>query len=266
MPTALITGATAGIGAEFARQLAARGTDLVIVARDSARLATTAAALHHEFGVTVEALPADLLSRDGLAAVDHRLTDDRRPIDLLVNNAGYGISGDIVSTTLDEEIRHLNIHVTVPLQLTQTALRGMVARGSGRVVLISSVAAFTPLGTYSAAKAWGVSFARGVNPAVRGRGVSVTAVCPGFTRTEFHERMRVSTRGTPAILWLDAPLLVRLALRGIDRGRSVVIPTARYRVLAALLKIVPDRMLARFSLASADQEPAPSPPSEGRHN
>jgi len=253
MTTALITGATAGIGAQFARQLAARGSDLVIVARDSTRLAATAAALQHEFGIRVEALPADLLTPDGLAAVDRRLADDRRPIDLLINNAGYGISGDIVSTTRDDELRHLNIHVTVPLQLSQTALRGMVARGRGRVVIISSVAAFTPLGTYSAAKAWGVSFARGVNAAMRGRGVSVTAVCPGFTRTEFHERMRVSTKGTPTMLWLDASQLVRLALRGIDRGRSVVIPTVRYRFLAALLRILPDRMLARFSLASTDQ-------------
>ena len=253
MPIALITGATAGIGAEFARQLAARGTDLVIVARDSARLATTAAALQQQFGIRVEVLLADLLSPEGLAAVDRRLDDDRRPIDLLVNNAGYGIKGDIVSTTLHDELRHLDIHVTVPLQLSQTALRGMVARGRGRVVLISSVAAFTPLGTYSAAKAWGVSFARGANLAVRGRGVSVTAVCPGFTRTEFHQRMRVSTRGIPSVLWLDVPQLVRLALRGIDRGRAVVIPTTRYRVVVALSRLIPDRMLKRFSFASVDQ-------------
>ena len=169
MSTALITGATAGIGAEFARQLAQRGDDLVIVARDSARLAAAAATLQHEFGIHVEALPADLLTPEGLAAVDRRLADERRPIDLLVNNAGYGIDGDIVSTRLDDELRHLDIHVTVPLQLSQTALRGMVARGRGRVVIISSVAAFIPLGTYSAAKAWGVSFARGASLALRGR-------------------------------------------------------------------------------------------------
>jgi short-subunit dehydrogenase len=267
MPTALITGATAGIGAEFARQLAARGTDLVIVARDRARLVSTAAALQHEFQVRVEALPADLLNAEGLAAVDRRLSDEDRPIDLLINNAGYGINGDLVATTRDDELQHLAIHVTVPLQLSQTALRGMVARGHGRVVMISSVAAFTPLGTYSAAKAWGVSFARGVNSAVRDRGVSVTAVCPGFTRTEFHERMRVSTGGTPSFLWLDVRQLVRLALRGIDRGHSVVIPTVRYRVLATILRLVPDRLLARFSLASADAGgPAASPPAiQGEH-
>lgn len=252
MTTALITGATAGIGAEFARQLAARGSDLVIVARDAERLAAAAAALQHEFGVRVEALPADLLDPAGLAAVDRRLADDRRPIDLLVNNAGYGIRGELDENSFEVEKRHLDIHVTVPLQLTQTALRSMLARGRGRIVLIASVAAFTPRGTYSAAKAWAVMVARGANIVYRPRGVSVTAVCPGFVRTEFHERMSVSTEGIPAFLWLQAPQLVRLALRGIDRGRSVVIPTVRYRIVAALARLLPDRVGAAGRFRSRD--------------
>lgn len=252
MTTALITGATAGIGAEFARQLAARGSDLVIVARDADRLAATAAALQHEFGVRVEALPADLLSAEGLAAVDGRLADDRRPIDLLVNNAGYGIRGELDENAFADEKRHLDIHVTVPLQLTQTALRGMLARGRGRIVLIASVAAFTPRGTYSAAKAWAVMFARGANIVYRRRGVSVAAVCPGFVRTEFHDRMKVSTAGIPEFLWLQAPQLVRLALRGIDRGRSVVIPTVRYRLVTAIARILPDRLGAAGQFRSRD--------------
>ena len=252
MPTALITGATAGIGAEFARQLAARGDDLVIVARDSARLAATAAALQHEFGVRVEALPADLLDPEGLAAVDRRLADERRPIELLVNNAGYGIRGELDENAWEVEKRHLDIHVSVPLQLTQTALRGMLARGRGRIVLVASVAAFTPRGTYSAAKAWAVMAARGANIVYRGRGVSVTAVCPGFVRTEFHDRMKVSTDGIPSFLWLQAPQLVRLALRGIDRGRSVVIPTVRYRLIAALARVLPDRLATSGRFRSRD--------------
>lgn len=256
MPTALITGATAGIGAEFARQLAARGTDLVIVARDAGRLATVAAELQAAHGVRVEALAADLVTVEGVAAVEHRLADLAHPIDLLINNAGYGIRGDVLSTTLEDELQHLDIHVTVPLRLAHTALRGMVARGRGRVVMVSSVAAFTPLGTYSAAKAWGVSFARGANLVTRPRGVTVTAVCPGFTRTEFHDRMRVSTRGIPELLWLDAPRLVRLALRGIDRGRAVVVPTLRYRLIVALSGLVPDSLLGRFSFASASRPDA----------
>ncbi len=254
MTTALITGATAGIGAEFARQLAARGDDLVIVARDADRLARTAAALQHEFGVKVEAIPSDLLSAEGLGAVDARLADRRRPIDLLVNNAGYGIRGELDENSVDDEKRHLDIHVTVPLQLTQTALRGMLERGRGRIVLISSVAAFTPRGTYSAAKAWGVMFARGANLVYRDRGVSVTAVCPGFVRTEFHDRMKVGTAGIPEFLWLQAPTLVRLALRGIDRGRAVVIPTVRYRVIAALARVLPDRLGTAGRFSSRDDD------------
>jgi short-subunit dehydrogenase len=190
-----------------------------------------------------------LLSADGLAAVDSRLADRHRPIDLLVNNAGYGIRGEFDGNSFDDEKRHLDIHVTVPLRLTQTALGGMLERGAGRIVIISSVAAFTPRGTYSAAKAWGVMFARGANLVYRGRGVTITAVCPGFVRTEFHDRMKVGTQSIPGFLWLQASTVVRLALRGIDRGRSVVIPTVRYRVIAVLTRMLPDRVgtAGRFS-------------------
>ncbi|MER3389843.1 MAG: SDR family NAD(P)-dependent oxidoreductase [Microcella sp.] len=242
MTTALITGATAGIGAEFASQLAGQGYDLVLVARDASRLAERAASLQHEFGVRVEALPADLLDPAGLDSVAARLQERRRPIGLLINNAGYGERGALHENTVEQEKRHLDIHVSAPLRLTQAALGGMLERGSGRIVLISSVAAFTPRGTYAAAKAWGVTFARGANLAYRDRGVSVTAVCPGFVHTEFHERMEVSTTGIPAFLWLDAPRVVRLALRGIQRGRSVVIPTLRYRVISGLARVLPDRV------------------------
>lgn len=244
MTRALITGATAGIGAEFARQLAARGDDLVLVARTADRLERLAAALRAEHRVDVEVVAADLLDEGGLARVDARLAQAEHPVDLLINNAGFGLVTDLVDSTLEQEQQHLALHVTVPLQLSRTALRGMLPRGRGRVVLVSSVAAFTPRGTYGAAKAWGVSFARWANLRYRPRGVSVTAVCPGFVRTEFHERMGVSIDGIPRALWLEAPQLVRLALRGIDRGRSVVIPTVRYRVLAGLARVLPDRLAA----------------------
>lgn len=244
MTRALVTGATAGIGAEFARQLAARGDDLVLVARTADRLEVLAAALRAEHRVDVEVLAADLLDEAGLARVDARLAQAEHPVDLLINNAGFGLVTDLDDSTLEQELQHLALHVTVPLQLSRTALRGMLPRGSGRVVLISSVAAFTPRGTYGAAKAWGVSFARWANLRYRPRGVSVTAVCPGFVRTEFHERMGVAVDGIPRALWLEAPQLVRLALRGIDRGRSVVIPTVRYRALAGLARVLPDRLAA----------------------
>lgn len=252
MTTALITGATAGIGAEFARQLAARGTDLVLVARTADRLDDVAAELRSRHGVGVETIAADLFEESGVAAVERRLRDDAHPVDLLVNNAGHGLATDFAASPLEDEMRHLDLHVGVPLRLTHTAMQGMLARGRGRIVLISSVAAFTPRGSYGAAKAWGVSFARWANLRYRGRGVSVTAVAPGFTRTEFHERMGVVTSGVPGVLWLDVRDLVRLALRDIDRGRSVSIPTRRYKLIAGLARVLPARVSAAGSLAPND--------------
>lgn len=252
MTTALITGATAGIGAEFARQLAARGTDLVLVARTADRLDDVAAELRSRHGVDVETIAADLFEESGVAAVERRLRDDAHPVDLLVNNAGHGLATDFAASPLEDEMRHLDLHVGVPLRLTHTAMQGMLARGRGRIVLISSVAAFTPRGSYGAAKAWGVSFARWANLRYRGRGVSVTAVAPGFTRTEFHERMGVVTSGVPGVLWLDVRDLVRLALRDIDRGRSVSIPTRRYKLIAGLARVLPARIAAAGSLAPND--------------
>lgn len=252
MTTALITGATAGIGAEFARQLAARGTDLVLVARTADRLDDVAAELRSRHGVDVETIAADLFEESGVAAVERRLRDDAHPVDLLVNNAGHGLATDFAASPLEDEMRHLDLHVGVPLRLTHTAMQGMLARGRGRIVLISSVAAFTPRGSYGAAKAWGVSFARWANLRYRGRGVSVTAVAPGFTRTEFHERMGVVTSGVPGVLWLDVRDLVRLALRDIDRGRSVSIPTRRYKLIAGLARVLPARVSAAGSLAPND--------------
>lgn len=252
MTTALITGATAGIGAEFARQLAARGTGLVLVARTADRLEDVAAELRSRHGVDVETIAADLFEESGVAAVERRVRDDAHPIDLLVNNAGHGLATDFAASPLDDEVRHLDLHVGVPLRLTHAAMQGMLARGRGRIVLISSVAAFTPRGSYGAAKAWGISFARWANLRYRGRGVSVTAVAPGFTRTEFHERMGVGTSGVPRVLWLDVRDLVRLALRDIDRGRSVSIPTLRYKVIAGLARVLPARVSAAGSLAPND--------------
>lgn len=244
MTRALITGATAGIGLEFAHQLAARGDDLVLVARTASRLDDVAERMRSQHGVTVETLVADLHDAAGVAAVDARIASVSDPVDVLINNAGYGIGGDLAATDAEDEQRHLAIHVAVPLRLSQTALKRMLAGGGGRIVIVSSVAAFTPRGTYGAAKAWGVSFARWANLSYRRRGVSVTAVAPGFVRTEFHERMGVDVSGIPKALWLDAPTVVRQSLRAIDRGRSVVIPTVRWTIIAGLARILPDSLSA----------------------
>ncbi|MGY6498899.1 MAG: SDR family NAD(P)-dependent oxidoreductase [Microcella sp.] len=242
MTRALITGATAGIGLEFAHQLAARGDALVLVARTASRLDEVAETLRAQHGVAVETLVADLHDPTQVAVVDARVASDTEPVDLLINNAGYGIGGDLAATDPEDEQKHLAIHVAVPLRLTQTALKRMLVAGHGRIVIVSSVAAFTPRGTYGAAKAWGVSFARWANLSYRRRGVTVTAVAPGFVRTEFHDRMGVDVSGIPSALWLDAPTVVRQSLRAVERGRSVVIPTVRWKIIAGLARVLPDAL------------------------
>ncbi len=241
-PIALVTGATSGIGAEFTRQLADRGHDLVIVARDLERLELAAATLRANHGVEVEVLATDLTSAEGLAAVEARLASSTNPVDMLVNNAGLGLRKQFDENEIDVELASLELLVTAPLRLTHAALRQMLPRGSGTIVNIASIAAYAPRGTYSAAKAWLLSFSRWANLYYRPRGVSVTAVAPGFVRTEFHERMGVRTNTIPGFLWLEAEQLVRVALRDIAKGRSVSIPTLRYKVVVGFMKLMPLRV------------------------
>ena len=245
---ALVTGATSGIGAEFARQLAQRGHDLVIVARSAARLEEVAARLRATTGAGVEVLAADLSTREGLRAVEDRLGTSASPIGVLVNNAGFGLQRPFDENSVDEEQELLDVLVTAPMRLCHAALRQMVPRRSGVIINIASVAAYTPRGTYGAAKAWLLSFSRWANIHYRGRGITVTAVAPGFVRTEFHERMDVRTDTIPDALWLRAEMLVRLALRDVDRGSAVSIPTARYKLLVALSRVLPARVVAAGAL------------------
>ncbi|PRI12338.1 SDR family NAD(P)-dependent oxidoreductase [Leucobacter massiliensis] len=246
-PTALITGASSGLGAEYARQLAARGGDLVLVARDEDALDALAARLRETRGTGVEVLAADLLSEDGIARVVARLQDAAHPIDILVNNAGYGLALDFENNDVEAEVRHLRIHDEVPLRLTHAALQGMLARGAGRIINVASVAAFIPRSTYSAVKQWLVLFSRWANVRYAPRGVTVTAVCPGFTHTNFHERLGLppGEEGIPGWMWLDAPRVVAESLRDAARGLAVSIPSRRYKLLAGLARILPASLTAR---------------------
>jgi short-subunit dehydrogenase len=248
-PRALITGATAGIGAEFARQLAASGHALVLVARDEARLQERATEFRTGYGVEVEVLAADLVNRADLAVVEVRLAasgTDR--VTVLINNAGFGLPKPFDENAVDDEQQLLDLLVTAPMRLTHAALTQMLEFGSGTIVNIASVAGYTPRGTYGAAKAWVLSFSRWANLSYRRRGITVTAVAPGFVHTEFHDRMNVSKDGIPAFLWLDVRTLVRLALRDVARGRAVSIPTLRYRVIVALAALLPARIVAAGAL------------------
>jgi uncharacterized protein len=241
---ALVTGSTAGIGLEFARQLAARNHDLVLVARDEQRLETVAAELRSAYGVTAEVLAADLTDRTALAVVERRLADPDRPVDLLVNNAGFGLKGRFLDNSVEQEQAMLDVLVTAVMRLSHAALGSMAERGHGGVINVSSVAAFLPRGTYAAAKAWVNSFSAWAHHEYRGHGVTVTALCPGFTKTEFHERMGVR-RGT-SFLWMEPEPLVRRALADFDKGRPFSIPGAQYKAIVALTRLIPSRALQGY--------------------
>ncbi|MFF0199111.1 SDR family NAD(P)-dependent oxidoreductase [Streptomyces sp. NPDC005017] len=243
MTTALITGSTAGIGAAFARRLAADGQNLVLVARDGKRLVEQATELHDRHGIEAEVLVADLATDAGIDAVAARLADRRSAVDLLVNNAGFGNKGRFLEVSAEDELRMLKVHCEAVLRLTAAATEAMRERGRGGVVNVASVAAFVPRGTYGASKAWVVQFTQGVARDLAGSGVRLMALCPGFVRTEFHERAGMGTDNIPGWMWLDADKLVAAALADLARGRTVSIPDPRYKALMGVVKVIPRGML-----------------------
>lgn len=245
--TALITGATAGLGAEFARQLASRGHGLVLVARNGERLEAFAGDLAARYAVPVETIRADLVTDEGIEAVSRRLADLDHPVTMLVNNAGHGLRGNFADNDLAQELEHLRIHTETPLALAHAALGAMTSLGGGKIINVASVAAFTPRGTYSAAKALLVNFSRWANLYYRDRGITVTALCPGLVRTEFHERMQMSTKGIPSWAWLEADHVVSVALTDANAGKSVSVPSTRYKLASAFARLAPDALVERLA-------------------
>ncbi|MEU1535154.1 SDR family NAD(P)-dependent oxidoreductase [Streptomyces fagopyri] len=243
MTTALITGSTAGIGAAFARRLAADGHNLVLVARDTERLAEQATELHDRHGIEAEVLTADLATDDGIETAARRLSDRRNPVDLLINNAGFGNKGRYLEVSMADELTMLKVHCEAVLRLTSAATAGMRERGRGGVVNVASVAAFVPRGTYGASKAWVVQFTQGAAKDLAGSGVRLMALAPGFVRTEFHQRAGMGTDNIPNWMWLDADKLVAAALADLARGKTLSIPDPRYKALMGVVKVAPRGLL-----------------------
>ena len=260
MGTALVTGASAGLGLEFAWQLATAKHDVVLVARGTERLDRLAAQLHAAAGVRAEVLPADLTVRSDVQRVADRLRDPERPVGLLVNNAGLGLNQRFVDGDLQAEEDALAVMVSAVLVLSHAAAGAMVERGRGAILNVSSIAALMASGTYSAHKAWVRTFTESLAVELAGTGVTATVLAPGFVHTEFHERAGLQTGELPQIAWLNAEQVVAAALADVRRGAVISTPSLRYQLVAGVVRLLPRATVrAMGSYRSRLVGPDPSP-------
>lgn len=248
---AVVTGASAGIGQAFAERLAREAWDLVLVARRRDRLDELAAQLRAAHARRVEVLVADLTAPEGLRAVEARIAEEPT-LELLVNNAGFGTSGPFAELDRDGEEQELRLNVVALLRLTHAALEGFRARGHGSVVNVSSLAGFQPApynATYAASKAFVNSFTQAISEELRGTGIRVQLLCPGFTRTEFQDVAGVSKGEIPDFAWMEPEAVVAASLGGLRRGELIVIPGAGNKVMGAMLRLVPSAAARRLGAA-----------------
>jgi short-subunit dehydrogenase len=239
-PLALITGASAGLGAAYCEHLAADGFDLVIVARDRTRLEGLAERLTQRHGVQVEVLRADLAQRDELAAVADRAGSTDHPVDLLVNNAGYGLKQSLATGEIRQLEEHFDVLARAVLVLSNAAAKAMVVRGRGRILNVGSIAGLLAGGGhYSALKGYVLTLTESLAKDLNGTGVSATVVCPGYVHTEFHARAGMQGSSGPSWAWLHADEVVTASLRDTFAGRLVSIPSRQYQVVAAILGVLP---------------------------
>lgn len=254
---ALVTGASSGIGDAFARLLAAQGADLVVTARNEDRLQALADELTEAHGVAVEVLVADLTDREAVAAVAERLQSVQSPIDLLVNNAGFGFAGDFIDLDVDREAEVVEVNVGAMHRLAHAAGTAMSSRRRGGIINVSSVAGFAPspkTATYAASKAFVTSFSEALHMELGPLGVVVSCLCPGLTRTEFQQRADVTTDAAPDVLWQTAEQVAEAGLRGLAKGKAIVVPGAQNKAYTAVLKASPSGLVRRITntLANAN--------------
>ena len=243
---ALVTGATAGIGESFTRMLASKGFNIVLVARDEARLHERAAGLREKYGVQTFVLPADLATDQGCKSVEEYLKEFE--IEVLINNAGFGINKLFTMSAIDAEQGLLDVLIRTPMRLMHVVLPQMKARNSGTIINVSSVASFIAGGTYSASKSYLTVLSESLHTELRGSNVKISALCPGFTRTEFHERGRMKMKGLPEFMWLDSDQLVARSWSDAQKGKAVSIPGWQYKLLVGFISILPRGMVRRIGM------------------
>ena len=260
MATALVTGATAGIGHAFVRHLAAQGNDLVLVARDVERMESIGDELRTNFGVTVEVLPADLSLPEDITRVADRLEDPTHPVDILVNNAGFGLHAKLLDKeALDTQRKAFSVMMWAVLELSGAAGRAMAARGRGSIINVASTSAWIMSGNYSAIKSWVLTYTEGLALELHGSGVKATALCPGWVHTEFHDRAGISKTNLPDIVWVDVDELVSQALTDNAKGKVISIPTLKWKIAIAVATYGPRSFISWFSrkLSSSREKSTP---------
>jgi short-subunit dehydrogenase len=243
---ALVTGATAGIGESFTRVLAREGFNIVLVARDLERMKERAAALESQFKVQSAIVQADLATDSGCATVEKYISENQ--IEVLINNAGFGINKAFSVSDLDSEQQLLDVLVRTPMRLMHTVLPQMKQRNSGSIINVSSVAGWIAGGTYSASKSYLTVLSESIHTEMSGTGIKISALCPGFTRTEFHQRGRMKMKGLPGFMWLNSDKLVEQSWSDAVANKPVSIPGWQYKLLVAIISIAPRKFVRQIGM------------------
>jgi short-subunit dehydrogenase len=243
---ALVTGATAGIGESFSRLLAANSYNIVLVARDLPRLQERAAAHEAKFRISTHVIQADLATDDGCLKVEKYVAENQ--IDVLINNAGFGTSKAFTMSTLEVEQQLLDVLVRTPMRLMHVALPLMKARNHGIIINVSSVAGYIAGGTYSASKSYLTVLSESLNTELSATNVKISALCPGFTRTEFHQRGKMSMKGLPNFMWLNSDRLVEQSWRDALKGKAVSVPGWQYKLLVLIVETMPRSIVRKVGM------------------
>ena len=243
---ALVTGATAGIGESFSRLLASHNYNIVLVARDLARLEERAKNLEEKYGIQTQVIQADLATDEGCMKIEKYITENH--IDVLINNAGFGTNKAFTMSSLEIEQQLLDVLVRTPMRLMHVALPLMKERNNGIIINVSSVAGYIAGGTYSASKSYLTVLSESLNTELSATNVKVSALCPGFTRTEFHQRGKMSMKGLPNFMWLNADRLVEQSWKDALKGEAVSVPGWQYRVLVFVIQAVPRSLVRKVGM------------------